>query len=122
MVHARYMERYPVQQVDWRERELTGYPTAPRQDEASRAAFAADALEAAWPDCGPCADRLALLELCNPRALDGEIPGWDSAGARVASVFRAFFLTVFSRFRGIPALSGRELRLEQSVPGGHPDR
>ena len=122
MVHSRYMGRYPVQQFDWRERELLGYPVAPRPDDASRSAWASEAMMAACPDCGPCADRLALLGLCNPRVLDSEVPGSDRAAMWHFSFFRAFFVTLLSRFRGIPALSSRELHLEQSVAGGHEDR
>lgn len=122
MVHARYMERYPVQQFDWRERELFGYPVAPRPDEASRSAWASEALSVAWPDCGPCADRVALLDLSNPCVLDADVPGSDRTAMWLFSLFRAFFLTLLSRFRGIPALCSRELHLEQSVAGGHPDR
>ncbi len=122
MVHTRYMGRYPVRQVDWREHEPFGYPVAPDPDELARTAWASEALTAAWPDCWPCADRLALLDLCNPRVLDGDVRGANSFAGRLCSLCGSFFLSVVSRFRGIPAVSGREFNVEQSVDRGHPDR
>lgn len=75
MLQARHMKRYPVRQPDRRDGDGPARPVTPREADPLRAAWASEALAAEWPDGGPCADRLALLDLCNPRA------GWRRAAA-----------------------------------------
>ena len=111
MPHFCSEERHFVTQIDRSERDVY----FPDPDEADRAAWAAAAMWAAGPDFWPCADRLALLNICNPRALDLPAPA-------PGGTIRTILLTWLSRCRRLLARYDGESSGESSFAAGHPDR
>jgi hypothetical protein len=89
-------------------------------DDRDRAAWAAEALAAPITDGGPLSDRVALLALSNPRAL--EAAGCDTGpGPGLTRAFRRA-LTWWARCRALLAGSGTGARLESPVAGSGPHR
>lgn len=91
-------------------------PPDPRQ--AERAAMAAEALWGPMAEGGPLSDRLALLEACNPEALD--LPAPDRAGW--LSQLRDRALTQWARWLALPAGPGRESERGSAASGNSPHR
>jgi hypothetical protein len=115
MVHARYLQSYPVLQHDRRESELCLSLSDP--DACTRATWAAEAMAAKWSDGGPGADRVALLDPYNPRAVEDLSRHSAGGGKRSRRLISSFLMAFCYRFKATSDVTMREPPVEQRDSG-----
>ncbi|MCL4186912.1 MAG: hypothetical protein KJZ85_04835 [Rhodobacteraceae bacterium] len=115
-------DRHPGPHSTGQEDAACGLPDPLSPDDPGRGAWASEALCADLPDFGPFADRLAILGICNPRALEGDAPGPGRLFGAVAAAIGAGLLTYLTHCRRLLAVHSGEPSVESSATGARQDR